>query len=97
VPNKVFQGAAAGCAVVTSDTAPQRRALGDGAVYVPPGDAAALAETLAGLAEDRAELAAARKRAYDAVRERFGCAAVVEPLVQRLGQADRRAAAQSGS
>ena len=26
VPNKVFQGAAAGCAVVTSDTAPQRRA-----------------------------------------------------------------------
>jgi len=30
VPNKVFQGAAAGCAVVTSDTAPQRRALGAG-------------------------------------------------------------------
>src|ERR1700757_592358 len=28
VPNKVFQGAAAGCAVVTSDTAPQRRVLG---------------------------------------------------------------------
>ena len=27
VPNKVFQGAAAGCAIVTSDTAPQRRAL----------------------------------------------------------------------
>src|ERR1700727_2713438 len=28
VPNKVFQGAAAGCAVITSDTAPQRRVLG---------------------------------------------------------------------
>src|ERR1700733_7195051 len=27
VPNKVFQGAAAGCAIVTSDTPPQRRAL----------------------------------------------------------------------
>ena len=38
VPNKVFQGAAAGCAIVTSDTAPQRRALGDAAVLVPPGD-----------------------------------------------------------
>ena len=37
VPNKVFQGAAAGCAVVTSDTAPQRRALGDAAVFVPAG------------------------------------------------------------
>jgi glycosyltransferase involved in cell wall biosynthesis len=85
VPNKVFQGAAAGCAIVTSDTAPQRRALGDGAVYVPPGDAAALAEALRHLAEDRAELSAARKRAHDAVLERFGCAAVVEPLVQRLG------------
>ena len=32
VPNKVYQGAAAGCAVVTSDTAPQRRALGENAV-----------------------------------------------------------------
>ena len=31
VPNKVFQGAAAGCALVTSDTAPQRRVLGDAA------------------------------------------------------------------
>lgn len=94
VPNKVFQGAAAGCAVVTSDTAPQRRALGDGALYVPAGDPAALAETLLRLASDRGELAAARRRAYDAVRERFGCAAVVEPLVARLG--GREAARPSG-
>jgi glycosyltransferase involved in cell wall biosynthesis len=84
VPNKVFQGAAAGCAIITSDTAPQRRALGDGAVYVPPGDATALADALSRLAGDRAELAAARKRAHDAVLERFGCSAVVEPLVRRL-------------
>jgi glycosyltransferase involved in cell wall biosynthesis len=94
VPNKVFQGAAAGCAVVTSDTAPQRRAMGDGALYVPPGDPAALAETLSRLASDRVELAAARRRAYDAVRERFGCAAVVEPLVDRLG--GREAAQPTG-
>jgi glycosyltransferase involved in cell wall biosynthesis len=86
VPNKVFQGAAAGCAVITSDTAPQRRALGeDGAVYVPPGDPAALAEALLRLAGDRAALAAARRGSRSAVRERFGCAAVVEPLVARLG------------
>ena len=38
VPNKVFQGAAAGCALVTSDTPPQRRVLDGAAVLVPPGD-----------------------------------------------------------
>ena len=37
VPNKVLQGAAAGCAIVTSDTAVQREALGDGAVLRPAG------------------------------------------------------------
>ena len=41
VPNKVFQGAAAGAAIVTSDTPPQRRLLGDAAVFVAPGDSAA--------------------------------------------------------
>jgi glycosyltransferase involved in cell wall biosynthesis len=97
VPNKVFQGAAAGCAVVTSDTAPQRRALGDGAVYVPPGDAAALAEALTRLAGDRAELAAARRRSHDAVFERFSCSAVVEPLVERLGAGPAARAAGVGS
>ncbi|WP_034269528.1 glycosyltransferase [Actinospica robiniae] len=85
VPNKVFQGAAAGCAVVTSDTAPQRRALGDAALFVPPGDAEALAAELRGLAGDPARLAAARKQARAAARDRFGCSAVVEPLTARLG------------
>ena len=42
VPTKVYQGAAAGCVVVTSDTAPQRRTLGAAAVLVRPGDDAAL-------------------------------------------------------
>ncbi|RIQ13646.1 glycosyltransferase, partial [Jiangella rhizosphaerae] len=54
VPNKVYQGAAAGCAVVTSDTEPQRRAFGDAAVFVPPGDAAALAGALEALTDRRA-------------------------------------------
>ena len=61
VPNKVFQGAAAGCAIVTSDTAPQRRALGGAAVLVPPGDPDALAAALLRLAGDRGELARLRR------------------------------------
>ena len=62
VPNKVFQGAAAGCAIVTSDTAPQRRALGEAAVLVPPGDPGELAGALRQLAADRAALARLRRR-----------------------------------
>ncbi|HEV2089041.1 MAG TPA: glycosyltransferase, partial [Cryptosporangiaceae bacterium] len=57
VPTKVFQGAAAGCAIVTSDTPPQRAALGEAAAFVPPGDGVALADVLRRLAGDRTELA----------------------------------------
>lgn len=84
VPNKVFQGAAAGCAVVTSDTAPQRRALGEAAVLVPPGDPAALAAALRSLAADRSRLAAARSAATALARTSFTPAAVTAPLQERL-------------
>jgi SAM-dependent methyltransferase len=87
VPNKVFQGAAAGCAIVTSDTAPQRRALGDAAVLVPPGSPEALAAVLLRLAGDRAELAGLRRRARHLVQDLFTSEAVVAPLVRRLGTA----------
>ena len=83
VPNKVYQCAAAGLAVVTSDTAPQRRAFGDAVIGVPPGDAAALAATLRALAEDRAFLAE-RRSAAAAAAERFRPAAAVGPLDERL-------------
>lgn len=63
VPNKVYQGLAAGCAVITSDTAPQRRVLGDGALLVPPGDPQALADALEQLATDPAALRKARESA----------------------------------
>ena len=53
VPNKVYQGIAAGCVVVTSDTPPQRRILGGGARFVEPGDAPALADALQALAQER--------------------------------------------
>ena len=95
VPNKVFQGAAAGCAIVTSDTAPQRRALDDAAVLVPPGNPEALAAALLRLAEDRAELARLRRRAARLAREQFLPGQIVTPLVNELRQASSRAAATS--
>jgi len=84
VPNKVFQGAAAGCALVTSDTEPQRRELGDAALLVPPGDPEALAAALRKLAEDRAELDRMKRAARSAAEDRFGPAEVVQPLVSVL-------------
>jgi glycosyltransferase involved in cell wall biosynthesis len=80
VPNKVYQGAAAGCAVVTSDTAPQRAALGDDALLVPPGDAAALAAALGDLADDRRRVEDLRSRAYARADRDFRPARVVQPL-----------------
>ena len=84
VPNKVFQGAAAGCAIVTSDTPPQRRVLGDSAVLVPPGDPAALAGALLRLAEDREALLKLRHAARQLAAERFTPKQIVEPLTDRL-------------
>jgi glycosyltransferase involved in cell wall biosynthesis len=84
VPNKVFQGAAAGCAVITSDTAPQRRVIGDAAVLVPPGDPAALADALLRLANDREALLKLRHAARQLAAERFTPEQVVKPLTDRL-------------
>jgi SAM-dependent methyltransferase len=84
VPNKVFQGAAARCAIVTSDTAPQRRALGDAAVLVPPGDPGALAAALLRLADDRAELTRLRDQAHSLARQEFAPEQIVGPLARRL-------------
>ena len=86
VPNKVFQGAAAGCAIVTSDTAPQRRMLGDAAVFVPPGDPEALADALLELAGDRAALSRARTAARQLAVERFCAEQIVRPLIERLDE-----------
>lgn len=84
VPTKVFQGAAAGCAIVTGDTPPQRRTLGDAAVLVPPGDPDALAEALRALAADRARLARMRRAAHDLAESAFTPARVVAGLDARL-------------
>lgn len=84
VPNKVYQGAAAGCVVVTSDTPPQRRMLADAALYVPPGDAKALADALLSLAADRTRVDSLAAAARQAALGRFTPAAIVEPLRARL-------------
>ena len=88
VPNKVYQGAAAGCAIVTSGTPPQRRALGDAARYVPPGDPEALAAALAELAADRDRLRELRSAAARTARERFAPERIVQPLLAKLAAGD---------
>lgn len=95
VPNKVFQGAAAGCAIITSDTPPQRRALGEAAVLVPPGDPDALADALLTLAGDHAELNRMRLAAHDLALREFAPKHVVTPLLVSLdgtGRSNPRAA-----
>ncbi len=86
VPNKVFQAAAAGCVVLTGDTAPQRRALGDAAVFVTPGDGAALADALRLLATDRPRLQQLRRAGRELAVRQFSPVAVTDPLWQRLQQ-----------
>lgn len=82
VPNKVLQGAAAGCAILTSDTAAQRDALGEGAVYVPPGSPSVLAEELAALVTDRRRLDERRRQAREIAASRLTPSASVAPLLE---------------
>jgi glycosyltransferase involved in cell wall biosynthesis len=88
VPNKVYQGAAAGTAIVTSDTPPQRRALGDAAVLVPAGNAEALADALSELADDEGRLWALREAAYRRADAAFRPEVVIAPLRERLQNTD---------
>jgi glycosyltransferase involved in cell wall biosynthesis len=91
VPNKVYQGIRAGCAIVTSDSVPQRRTLGDLAVYVPPADPHALAAVLRDLAGDPARVAELQAKSR-AASDRFGPAGVVGALHARLEDVCRRPA-----
>lgn len=84
VPNKVFQGMAAGLAVVTSDTAPQRRALAGVAELVPPGDPQALAEALRRFAADPVRLKESRARSAAHARAHMTPRSVTATLADRL-------------
>lgn len=93
VPTKVFQGAAAGCAIVTSDTEPQRRMLDGAALFVPAGDPRAIADALRELAADRHRLAELRDAAAHRADSAFCAAEVVGPLRNRVTAITESAAA----
>jgi glycosyltransferase involved in cell wall biosynthesis/SAM-dependent methyltransferase len=97
VPNKVFQGAAAGCAIVTSDTPPQRRTLGEAAVLVPPGDPEALAAALLELAQDRAAVLRLRRAAHELARQQFDPGQIVGPLLEKAAIPGPRSLQDEGS
>ncbi len=84
VPNKVYQGSAVGCAIITSDTEPQRRLLADAATYVPPGDPKALLTALYGLINDRSELLKMRQAALSHAQSCFSPKKVIEPLIGKI-------------
>jgi prepilin-type processing-associated H-X9-DG protein len=84
VPNKVFQGAAAGTVIVTSNTAPQREAFEGAAVFVEPGNAEELSRTLLALAHNPARVAELRAAAYRRASERFRPESVIAALYERL-------------
>ena len=79
VPNKVYQSMAAGCAVITSDTAPQRRVLKDGVVYVEPGNPTALADAIKTLLRDPQALAHAQTRSRK-IASQFSGEMITKPL-----------------
>jgi glycosyltransferase involved in cell wall biosynthesis len=85
VPNKVVQGAAAGCAIVTGDSPPVRRLFGDAAMLVPVGDAEALADSIRLVAQDREMLATLRAKARAVANARLRPSSTIEPLLERLG------------
>ncbi|MCA1834360.1 MAG: glycosyltransferase [Actinomycetota bacterium] len=87
VPHKAFEGAAAGCAIVTADTEPQRRILGDAAVFVPAGDAQALASTLDGLARDPDRVHTLREASYRTACAAFHPRLIAEQLRRELTRA----------
>jgi 2-polyprenyl-3-methyl-5-hydroxy-6-metoxy-1,4-benzoquinol methylase/glycosyltransferase involved in cell wall biosynthesis len=90
-PNKVFQGAAAGCAILTSDTPPQRRALGDCAQFVRVADPMALAEALRFLAADPDEVHRLRTLANRRAEAGFRPRSVTQPVrAALLARTNRR-------
>jgi SAM-dependent methyltransferase len=84
VPTKVYEAAATGLAVVTADTPPQRRVLGDAAVYVAPGDPVALAAALEAFADHPARVAQLAADARALADRHFRPGAVVQPLLDQL-------------
>lgn len=79
VPNKAFQGMAAGCALVTSDTPVQRAVLQD-AAFVAAADPQALADRLALIVEDPEVLGDLKQRAARRADAAFRAEMVTDSL-----------------
>lgn len=84
VPTKVFQGAASGSVVVTSDTSVQRTMLGEAGLHTAPGDPVALADVLATLARDPDRVTDLGERAHTHAWRSFRPERVTRPLVDLL-------------
>lgn len=85
VPTKLYQAAAQGHAIVTSDSPPQRRLFGRSARYVPAGQPAALADVLLGLSRDRDQVVKMGQEARETV-EPYIAQRLVGPLVERINE-----------
>lgn len=85
-PAKIFQAAAAGCAIVTAETTPQKRILGNEAVFIPCGDADSLAGTLKALAADPDLVAKLRRATHELAARDFTPAAIVQPLIAEVAR-----------
>ena len=88
VPNKIYQGAAAGCALITSDTPPQRRILKDAALFVPPGDTSALKNALEYLASNPSEVNKLQIAAHKLALQSFTPKTVILPLLENISSED---------
>ena len=91
VPTKVYQGMAAGCAIVTGAT-PAAGTLGDAVLTVRPGDPEALAAELRRLVSDKELLTVARDRARAAAAQfspEPATQALDDRLDDRLGHGSR--------
>jgi len=85
VPNKVYQGLAARCAVITSNTQPQRDILADSVTFVEPGDERALADAIEELSSDQGVRTTRAERGFARAKSLFTRRAVVSGLLKRLG------------
>ena len=79
VPNKAYQGMAAGCALITSDTPVQRAMLGE-ATFVPPVNPAALADAIETLVTSPSALERAKHASVERAAEAFQPYSITAPL-----------------
>lgn len=84
VPNKVYQGMAAGCCVITSDTTSQRKVLGEDVIWCTPGSSEQLTEIIVGLSSNPQKLDLMRERAAMHADLHFMPDTTVLPLVEAL-------------